>query len=231
MRITTAVSLSLALALIMSGCAKDPSKEVAAAKVAEPAPAAAPKAAAAANAPTVATAPAAAKAGAEIALSGDIIFVGSKVTGSHTCKFDKWSGTLKRAGDKVEGGELRIEVETSSVVTDFEKPVPVWSAKLAQHLTSKAFFDSKNHPKATFTSTSIKLGGADGKGTHTVAGTLTIRGQSKTITFVATFDTSGAKVAAEAKFSINRKDFGIAYTGKADDLIRDDVVLSLKFKG
>lgn len=37
-----------------------------------------------------------------------------------------------------------------------------------------------------------------------------------------------AKIAA--KFDINRKDFGIVYAGKADDLIRDDVVIELKLE-
>jgi len=39
-----------------------------------------------------------------------------------------------------------------------------------------------------------------------------------------------ADVAVESEFSINRKDFGIVYAGKADDLIRDDVVIRLNLK-
>ena len=34
-------------------------------------------------------------------------------------------------------------------------------------------------------------------------------------------------VNAEAEFVINRKDFGIAYPGKPDDLIKDDVAIKL----
>jgi hypothetical protein len=33
-----------------------------------------------------------------------------------------------------------------------------------------------------------------------------------------------------SEFAINRKDFGIVYAGKADDLIRDEVVLKLSVK-
>ena len=36
------------------------------------------------------------------------------------------------------------------------------------------------------------------------------------------------KVMVLAEFSINRKDFGIVYAGKADDLIRDDVLIRLE---
>jgi hypothetical protein len=36
--------------------------------------------------------------------------------------------------------------------------------------------------------------------------------------------------AVDAEFAINRKDFGIVYAGKADDLIRDGVVIKLSLK-
>jgi polyisoprenoid-binding protein YceI len=36
-----------------------------------------------------------------------------------------------------------------------------------------------------------------------------------------------AQISANAEFSINRQDFGIAYPGMPDDLIRDLVVVKL----
>lgn len=33
----------------------------------------------------------------------------------------------------------------------------------------------------------------------------------------------------KAEFDINRKDFGIVYAGRTDDLIRDEVVIRLDF--
>ena len=50
------------------------------------------------------------------------------------------------------------------------------------------------------------------------------------ITFPAVIKVSPAEVAVNAEFAINRKDFGIVYAGKADDLIRDDVVIRLDLK-
>ena len=35
------------------------------------------------------------------------------------------------------------------------------------------------------------------------------------------------KANIKAEFTINRKDFGIIYAGRADDLIRDEVLLKL----
>ena len=37
-------------------------------------------------------------------------------------------------------------------------------------------------------------------------------------------------VSVDAEFAINRKDFGIVYKGKADDLIRDEVVIKLNLR-
>jgi hypothetical protein len=34
-------------------------------------------------------------------------------------------------------------------------------------------------------------------------------------------------VEVDAEFTVNRKDFGLVYPGKPDDLIRDDVVVKL----
>ena len=57
-----------------------------------------------------------------------------------------------------------------------------------------------------------------------------MRGMKKTITFPATITIGDPNVNVEADFSVNRKDFGMAYAGKADDLIRDDVVIKLSIK-
>jgi polyisoprenoid-binding protein YceI len=51
---------------------------------------------------------------------------------------------------------------------------------------------------------------------------------TKTISFPATI--SNNPFAAQAEFSINRKDFGMKFDGKADNLIRDGVVLQIELK-
>lgn len=237
-----ALTATVGGALALTGCAKDPSKEVPAAQVeaakpeaaapeaaAEaakpeaPAEAAKPEAAAEVAKPEAAAAPAAAADG--LALSGDVLFTGSKVTAAHECKFAEWSGTFKLADGKAEGGSLAFEVKTASVIADYKEPND-WSKKLEGHLKAADFFDVEKFPTANFVSTKIDAGGADGA-THTVSGKLTIRGVTKDVTFPATISVEAGKVDAKAKFSINRKDFGIEYPGKADDLIRDGVVLEI----
>jgi polyisoprenoid-binding protein YceI len=64
-------------------------------------------------------------------------------------------------------------------------------------------------------------------GSYTVSGNFTLRGVTKNISFPATVTESSDAVAIKAEFDIKRSDFGIKYEGKADDLIRDEVVIRL----
>lgn len=170
---------------------------------------------------------AAAPAAKSAPLSGTIGFVGSKVTGSHTGDFKKWSGSVTLAGGKAEGGKLEFTVQTASVVAD-EGSRNDWTPKLEEHLKGADFFDTAKFPTATFTSTEIKAGGSGGS--HTVKGNLTLRGVTKVVSFPATIVVTGSEVSGKTEFSINRKDFGLVYAGKADDLIRDGVVLKIDVK-
>ena len=53
---------------------------------------------------------------------------------------------------------------------------------------------------------------------------------TKSITFPATITATPEAITVDSTFSINRKDFGINYAGAADNLIRDEVVLTLKIR-
>lgn len=176
---------------------------------------------------TAGPASAAAPAAKSAALTGAIGFVGSKVTGSHSGDFKKWSGSVALAGGKAEGGKLEFTVQTASVVAD-EGSRNDWTPKLEEHLKGADFFDVAKFPTASFASTEIKAGGKGG--THTVKGNLTLRGVTKVVTFPATIAVKGKEITGKTEFSINRKDFGLVYAGKADDLIRDGVVLKIDVK-
>lgn len=54
---------------------------------------------------------------------------------------------------------------------------------------------------------------------------------TKNITFPAEISVSPGAVTAKAEFSINRNDFAIVYKGKADSLIREEVVIRFDLKG
>jgi len=148
-------------------------------------------------------------------------FAGSKVTGKHEGKFGKFSGWAELAKGKVEGGKVAVQIDLASVKSDDEK--------LDGHLKSPDFFDVAKFPNATFESTEIKKGGDKGA-THTITGNLDLHGVKKSLTFPAKITETAKDVTATAELVINRKDFNIVYAGKADDLIRDEVVLKLTIK-
>jgi polyisoprenoid-binding protein YceI len=165
-----------------------------------------------------------------------IEFVGSKVTGSHNGGFKQFSGTIELAKEGVEKSRVTIDIDTDSIFTDNER--------LTGHLKTADFFDVPKHPKANFTSTKIEkrvLGGPrdtaeqnkdpNWAGTQfTVTGNLEMHGVKKSVSFPATIQVTPDAASVNAEFAINRKDFGINYTGKADDLIRDEVVMKLTVK-
>ncbi|MBD90110.1 MAG: hypothetical protein CL940_07220 [Deltaproteobacteria bacterium] len=225
---------ALATTLATSGCAEDPSKAAPQATVGEvkadeakTSEGTKPQAAAAATKPAAA-AKAPAASGKTVALAGTIGFTGSKVTGSHDGVFKTWTGSLVM-GNSLETTSLSFSVDTASVFSDPDNRSP-WSEKLDGHLKSADFFDAGTHPQATFKSTAIKEGG-EGAATHTMSGDLTLRGVTRPVTFPATVKIDGASVSATAEFTIQRTQWGVNYKGKADDLIRDGVVMKINVQG
>jgi polyisoprenoid-binding protein YceI len=148
-------------------------------------------------------------------------FVAAKVTRSHNGSFKQFAGAIDLGKNNVENSRVTIDIETASVVTDEDD--------LTKHLKTPDFFDVAKYPKATFTSTKIEPGSAAGA-THNVTGNFELHGIKKSITFPATITVALDSVSVNAEFSINRQDFGLVYPGKADDLIRDGVVIKLTLK-
>jgi polyisoprenoid-binding protein YceI len=149
-----------------------------------------------------------------------IEFVGSKVTGHHNGSFQDFSGQVDYTG-AVEQSRVNITMKTDSLTTD--------TPDLTKHLKTADFFDVAKYPEATFVSTAIKAGGEKGA-SHTVTGNLTMHGATKSVSFPATIAVTPDVASVDANFSINRKDFGINYAGAANNLIRDDVVLTLTIR-
>jgi polyisoprenoid-binding protein YceI len=150
--------------------------------------------------------------------SSKVEWTGSKVTGSHNGSFTGFKGTIILVGGAIEKGRVTIDIDTPTLTA-----VP---DGLIKHLKSADFFDVDQFPKATFTSTSIRVGGDKGAG-YQVLGNLLLHGVTKSLSFPANISVAGDVVSADATFSINRKDFNINYPGKLDDLIRDDVLIKL----
>lgn len=189
----------VALFLLGSGCANpaDDSTE-AVVKEAEPKPAA----------ETVGTA-------FVISDESSIGFVGSKVTGSHDGGFNAFDGEIIVPDGDIEKSSVTVTIDTTSLWADHPK--------LTEHLKSPDFFDVANFPTARFTSTGI----AKSEEGYTLTGNLDLHGVTKSVSFPANISIEDGRVNAQAEFFVQRFDFGIVYPGKADDLIRDEVVIKL----
>lgn len=238
MHVRTTMLTALAVAtLAVAGC-EDPAANAPKATVGSAKPVATATATAAASGSAAAAAPTGAPTGAPDAAAAaaptkpanalpiapadsKIEWTGSKVTGKHDGKFEKFDGWIGLEGDDPTKAQIHVDIDVASLKSDSEK--------LEGHLRTDDFFAVEKFPKATFTSTEIKAGG-EGGATHTITGNLTMRGVSKSVTFPATVKVDDKEVTAKAEFAINRKLWGIEYAGKQDDLIRDDVVIRLDIK-
>lgn len=226
----SAAAVVLLSALALAACSKDPAEGKPQATVSDPKPV-----------PTIAAAPApssanpsggtSATAGAAAAnkieslafdeKSASVGFVGSKVTGAHEGKFEKLAGSITLVDGKAVGSQVKVTIDDTTLSIEPEM--------LKKHLSGPDFFDTAKYPAATFESTEIKAA-AGGGDKYDVTGNLDLHGVKKSITFPAKITVDAAAVTVAAEFDINRKDFGINYAGKANDLIRDNVVIKLAIK-
>lgn len=144
-------------------------------------------------------------------------FTGSKVTGSQSGGFKTFTGSFQLEEGEPVSGEFTIDM--NSIYSDSEK--------LTGHLKNKDFFDVETHPTSEFKVTSFEK---VSETLYNVSGNLTIVGQTNNITFPATVNNTPEKISLSSKFDIKRKDWGIVYPGKPDDLIRNEVILELNLE-
>ena len=150
--------------------------------------------------------------------SATIAFIGSKVTGRHNGGFSKFAGEFRAADGRLADTGNKVVIDTSSLFADNDR--------LTGHLKSPDFFNVAQFPTATFVSTAIQP-----KGTNwVVTGNLTLHGVTKQISFPAQVQMTDEGVNVNTQFVLNRFDFGLIYPGKANDLIRKEVVLRLNVK-
>ncbi len=142
--------------------------------------------------------------------------------------FKSFNGTVAIDDADLTKSTVKVEIDTASVDTGIEKR--------DEHLKSPDFFDVANHPKMTFTSTSVKKQGAK----LLIAGDLSLHGVTKPVTLTVEGPTKewtnpwGQVVrGASATGKINRKDFGLAW-GKVTEagavVVAEEVTLELELE-
>jgi polyisoprenoid-binding protein YceI len=159
-----------------------------------------------------------------------IEWVGTKITGSsHNGTIAISNGILNVEEGNLAAGNFDIDMN-SIVCLDLEDQES--NGKLVGHLKSDDFFDVANFPSATFAITAVKaLEG--GESTHEISGNLTIKGNTRNISFPASISMDENGLSASASFTIDRTEWDVRYgstkffEGLKDNAINNDIALTL----
>lgn len=145
----------------------------------------------------------------------------SKVRG----RFSAFGGTIVYDAANPAASSVNVSIQSTSIDTN--------EPQRDGHLKGADFFAADTYPTVTFASRTIA---STGSNQYSVEGDLTIRDVTKRITVPVSFlgtakDPWGnEKVAFEAEFTINRKDYGLNWNAALETggfLVGDDVKVTL----
>jgi len=105
------------------------------------------------------------------------------------------NGTVSAAGD------------VTGAITVAARSVDTKNKKRDEHLRSADFFDVANHPDITFTVDGIR----PDNGAVKVAGSLTVRGRTRPVSFDAQVSSADGEVRLDGQVQVNRADFGLTW--------------------
>jgi len=135
--------------------------------------------------------------------------LGFNVNGS----FSGLDGNIRFDPNNLTASNFDVSIDANTINTD--------NNMRDNHLRNDSYFDVKNYPRIHFLSTKITT--SNKKETLFVFGKLTIKNQTKDISFPFSETPSGDGYLFSGKFKINRKDFGIG----GSSTISDDLEVSL----
>jgi len=157
----------------------------------------------------------------------------------------RWGTLNVKSGDiSIEGGQVTagnfnidmtsIKVDPASVTEADKKP-----ADLEAHLKNPDFFNVEKNPVSDIKITSVTdlaeapqdaIAGAN----KTVSGNLTLLGKTMNVTFPAKVDVADNTAAIQAKFTVNRADWGIKFgtteANPAEWMISKDIEIAIDVK-
>jgi polyisoprenoid-binding protein YceI len=142
-------------------------------------------------------------------------------------KFKTYDATITTEDDDFTKSEISFSADINSIDTN--------NTDRDNHLKSADFFDAENHPKLTFTSSSLTKSGDE----YQLTGELSLHGITKTVKLDA--EVSGllkdpwgnTKVAMNISGKINRKDWGLNWNSALETggvLVGEDVKLNIELQ-
>jgi len=157
----------------------------------------------------------------EIPLSGAntaVEFAGTNLISRQTGRFSGIAGTLVLDPAAIAATVVRVTIDMASVKTGDQM--------LTNHLKSSDFFHVTEFPSATFVSTNISSSRSS-SATHMLKGVLSMRGVTADIEVPINIAITADRAKASGTFTLNRRQFNVAFSGLMDKMIRDDVVVTL----
>ena len=147
------------------------------------------------------------------------------------------SGEITVENDAITSGDFVIDMTTLKVdpasVTEADKK----PADLEAHLKNADFFDVEKQPTSDFKITAVAdLAGelpkdAVAGANKTISGNLTLLGKTLNVSFPAKVTVAEGKASIEAKFTVNRADWGIKFgtdeTDPAEWMISKDIEIGI----
>lgn len=165
-----------------------------------------------------------------------IRFTGNGVGKNHPGKFKLTSGEVAIANNQVTGGNFVIDIKSM----DLEQKDAMFQEKLRPHLLSGDFFDAEKFGTAKFEITGVAPYKADDKNksltegaNYTVSGNLTIKNETKNISFPAKIELDDNTLEAKANFDIDRRQWQMNYGNDktlGDKFISETVNIELDLK-
>lgn len=157
--------------------------------------------------------------------------------GDHVGTINIKEGEFKTEGDALVGGSFIIDMNTIHC-TDLADDEESYG-KLVGHLKSDDFFAVEEYPTARFVITEVAEEANDEKNTtHVIKGNLTMRDNTKNITFPANVKVENGSVKLEApEFAIDRTNWNVMFRSSGiegvakDNLIDDKILLELNVRG
>ena len=163
--------------------------------------------------------------------NSQVLWEGTKLTGSHTGTINVSEGSFTYTKGKLKSGSFTIDMN-SITNTDMEDE---GKGKLEGHLKAGDFFDVEAFPTATFEITKATQLLNNEAANYIINGNLSMKDVTKQVSFQAQVDnTNGMINVSTAPFTINRTDWGIKYgsasfiDGLKDKAINDNIGLQIK---
>lgn len=145
--------------------------------------------------------------------TGSIVISGKQMGSPVTGEFKKFKTKIEMDSKSIALSRATVDVDMASIDIGLED--------FNQELRSKTWFDAKNHPTATFTSTAISPLDAN---RVQVTGRLTIKGRTQDATLPVTLKTEGGVRVFEGVLPIRRTAFNIGEgEWKDTSIVADEV--------